>query len=243
METRGWDDGRQATYRMRAKETSDDYRYFPDPDLPPLHVERGVDRRDPGELPELPAARRARYEALGLSGYDAAVLVADPAMTPRSTRSRAAGPDAAGEGGRELRDGRRTRASRRRRATTQRAPPARRTPADIADAPGRDRRRRRLAPGRPGAARAPPRRRHAGRRRSSPAPAPGRSRTTRRCSATSTRSSPRTPRPWRDYRAGKPVAGLLRGAGDEGDGRRRGRRPGDPAGPRSAWTRRLTWDC
>ena len=39
METRGWDDGRQATYRMRSKETSDDYRYFPDPDLPPLHVE------------------------------------------------------------------------------------------------------------------------------------------------------------------------------------------------------------
>ena len=39
METRGWDDGRQSTYRMRAKETSDDYRYFPEPDLPPLHVE------------------------------------------------------------------------------------------------------------------------------------------------------------------------------------------------------------
>ena len=40
METRGWDDGRQSTYHMRAKETSDDYRYFPEPDLPPLHVER-----------------------------------------------------------------------------------------------------------------------------------------------------------------------------------------------------------
>ena len=39
METRGWDDARQATYRMRAKETSDDYRYFPEPDLPPLHVD------------------------------------------------------------------------------------------------------------------------------------------------------------------------------------------------------------
>ena len=39
METRGWDDERGETYRMRAKETSDDYRYFPEPDLPPLHVD------------------------------------------------------------------------------------------------------------------------------------------------------------------------------------------------------------
>jgi aspartyl-tRNA(Asn)/glutamyl-tRNA(Gln) amidotransferase subunit B len=81
METRGWDDGRQATYRMRSKETSEDYRYFPDPDLPPLHVESAwIDRVRAG-LPELPAARRARYEALGITAYDAAVLVADPGMT------------------------------------------------------------------------------------------------------------------------------------------------------------------
>jgi aspartyl-tRNA(Asn)/glutamyl-tRNA(Gln) amidotransferase subunit B len=67
---------------MRVKESSDDYRYFPEPDLPPF-------RPDPvwlGEiraaLPELPAARRARYQAaLGLSTYDAAVLVGDPAAT------------------------------------------------------------------------------------------------------------------------------------------------------------------
>jgi aspartyl-tRNA(Asn)/glutamyl-tRNA(Gln) amidotransferase subunit B len=81
METRGWDDGRQATYRMRAKETSDDYRYFPEPDLPPLHVDTTWIAAIRDSLPELPAARRARYEALGLSPYDAAVLVADPAMT------------------------------------------------------------------------------------------------------------------------------------------------------------------
>jgi aspartyl-tRNA(Asn)/glutamyl-tRNA(Gln) amidotransferase subunit B len=77
METRGWDDGRQATYRMRAKETSDDYRYFPEPDLPPLHVDAAWIARVRDELSELPAARRGRYEALGLSGYDAGVLVAD----------------------------------------------------------------------------------------------------------------------------------------------------------------------
>ncbi len=81
METRGWDDGRQVTYRMRAKETSDDYRYFPDPDLPPLRVDAAWIDGIRAALPELPAARRARYMSLGLSAYDAAVLVADPAMT------------------------------------------------------------------------------------------------------------------------------------------------------------------
>jgi aspartyl-tRNA(Asn)/glutamyl-tRNA(Gln) amidotransferase subunit B len=63
---------------MRSKETSDDYRYFPEPDLPPLRVDpqwlAGI--RD--GLPELPAARRTRYkEQLRLTAYDAAVLTAD----------------------------------------------------------------------------------------------------------------------------------------------------------------------
>ncbi len=81
METRGWDDGRQSTYRMRAKETSEDYRYFPDPDLPPLQVDAAWIDGIRAALPELPAARRARYVSVGLSAYDAAVIVADPAMT------------------------------------------------------------------------------------------------------------------------------------------------------------------
>ncbi|MES1239554.1 MAG: Asp-tRNA(Asn)/Glu-tRNA(Gln) amidotransferase subunit GatB, partial [Chloroflexota bacterium] len=93
METRGWDDAKQATYRMRAKETSDDYRYFPEPDLPPLHVEASWIEAVRASLPELPAARRARYEALGVSGYDAAVLVADPGMTGAFDAITAAGPD------------------------------------------------------------------------------------------------------------------------------------------------------
>ena len=91
METRGWDDARQVTYRMRAKETSDDYRYFPDPDLPPLRVDESWIQSVRAALPELPAARRARYEALGLSGYDAAVLVADPGMTTAFEAISAAG--------------------------------------------------------------------------------------------------------------------------------------------------------
>ncbi len=81
METRGWDDARQATYHMRAKETSDDYRYFPEPDLPPLRVDQAWIDGIRAQLPELPAARRERYVAAGITPYDAAVIVADPGMT------------------------------------------------------------------------------------------------------------------------------------------------------------------
>ena len=82
METRGWSDDRAETYRMRAKETSDDYRYFPEPDLPPLRVDPAWLADIVAQLPELPSARRARYrDGLGLSAYDAAVLVADPAAS------------------------------------------------------------------------------------------------------------------------------------------------------------------
>jgi aspartyl-tRNA(Asn)/glutamyl-tRNA(Gln) amidotransferase subunit B len=78
METRGWSDERGETYHMRSKETSDDYRYFPEPDLPPLRVDAAWLAEIRKGLPELPAARRARYaETLGLSTYDAAVLTAD----------------------------------------------------------------------------------------------------------------------------------------------------------------------
>jgi aspartyl-tRNA(Asn)/glutamyl-tRNA(Gln) amidotransferase subunit B len=79
QETRGWSEERGSTYRMRIKETSDDYRYFPEPDLPPLHLDPAWLAEVRAGLPELPAARRARYrDELGLSPYDAAVLVADP---------------------------------------------------------------------------------------------------------------------------------------------------------------------
>ena len=124
METRGWDDARQATYRMRAKETSEDYRYFPDPDLPPLHVEPAWIDRVRATLPELPAARRTRYEALGITPYDAAVLVADPGMTG-AFEAISTSP------GRRCRPGRcptssraSTRGSRRRPGTTRAGPPA-----------------------------------------------------------------------------------------------------------------------
>jgi aspartyl-tRNA(Asn)/glutamyl-tRNA(Gln) amidotransferase subunit B len=82
QETRGWDEDRGQTYTMRLKEYADDYRYFPEPDLPPLHADPVWLDSIRAALPELPAARRERYRAqLGLSAYDAAVLVGDARAT------------------------------------------------------------------------------------------------------------------------------------------------------------------
>jgi aspartyl-tRNA(Asn)/glutamyl-tRNA(Gln) amidotransferase subunit B len=92
-ETRGWDDDRGLTYRMRLKETSDDYRYFPEPDLPPLPIDPAWLEAVRASLPELPADRRARYrDALGLSAYDAAVLVSDGRATALFEAALAADP-------------------------------------------------------------------------------------------------------------------------------------------------------
>ena len=94
QETRGWDDAKGVTYLMRVKESSDDYRYFPEPDLPPLHLDAAWLARILAALPELPAARRARYrDELGLSPYDAAVIVADETMTAAFEALGTAGPD------------------------------------------------------------------------------------------------------------------------------------------------------
>jgi aspartyl-tRNA(Asn)/glutamyl-tRNA(Gln) amidotransferase subunit B len=96
QETRGWSEERGETYRMRVKETSDDYRYFPEPDLPPLHLDDAWLDEVRARLPELPAARRTRYrETLGLSAYDASVLVADPTMSRAFEAIHAAAPDLA----------------------------------------------------------------------------------------------------------------------------------------------------
>ena len=93
LETRGWSDDRGATYHMRSKETSDDYRYFPEPDLPPLHVDPAWLESLRAALPELPAARRIRYQgSLGLGVYDAAVLTADPDATRLFEATLAADP-------------------------------------------------------------------------------------------------------------------------------------------------------
>jgi aspartyl-tRNA(Asn)/glutamyl-tRNA(Gln) amidotransferase subunit B len=76
--TRGWDDPRGVTVHQRWKESADDYRYFPEPDLPPLDVDPGLVERERASLPEAPRARSDRFVAsLGLSPYDAGVLTAE----------------------------------------------------------------------------------------------------------------------------------------------------------------------
>ncbi len=78
QQTMGWNENKQQTYTQRIKEEKDDYRYFPEPDLPPLIVEADWVAKIQGELPELPAAKALRFmEQYGLSAYDADILVAE----------------------------------------------------------------------------------------------------------------------------------------------------------------------
>ncbi len=78
QETRGWDESRQATFSQRGKEEAEDYRYFPEPDLPPLAVDEGWIEEIRASLPELPEAKFQRFQqAYGLDTYDTNVLIAD----------------------------------------------------------------------------------------------------------------------------------------------------------------------
>jgi aspartyl-tRNA(Asn)/glutamyl-tRNA(Gln) amidotransferase subunit B len=81
QETRGWDDARGVTLPQRSKEEADDYRYFPEPDLPPLLIDPAWLEQIRAALPELPAAKLDRFQAqYGLSAYDAGVLTNEPAV-------------------------------------------------------------------------------------------------------------------------------------------------------------------
>ncbi|VVT11533.1 Aspartyl/glutamyl-tRNA(Asn/Gln) amidotransferase subunit B [Sphingomonas sp. EC-HK361] len=77
QETRLYDPDRNETRSMRSKEDAHDYRYFPDPDLLPLELDEAFLDECRASLPELPDAKRKRYEGLGISGYNADVLTAD----------------------------------------------------------------------------------------------------------------------------------------------------------------------
>ncbi len=82
QETRGWDEEAGRTILQRSKEEANDYRYFPEPDLPPLRPAEDWVAELRAQLPELPSQRRTRYtDALGLSAYDAGVLTADRALS------------------------------------------------------------------------------------------------------------------------------------------------------------------
>ncbi len=101
QETRGWDDHARTSRSQRGKEDADDYRYFPEPDLPPIAVPSEWIERERGFVPELPAARRRRYvEALSLSEYDAGVLTATRELADffeRAVQLADGGPGAAKE--------------------------------------------------------------------------------------------------------------------------------------------------
>ena len=76
--TVGWDEDRQVTVSQRSKEEAHDYRYFPEPDLPPLHIDASWVDQIRTELPELPSAKRTRFMSeYGLSAYAAGVLTAE----------------------------------------------------------------------------------------------------------------------------------------------------------------------
>ena len=78
QETRGWSEEKSITISQRTKEESNDYRYFPEPDIPPLEINADWVSEIKNELPELPNARKSKYiENLELSEYDADLLTSD----------------------------------------------------------------------------------------------------------------------------------------------------------------------
>jgi aspartyl-tRNA(Asn)/glutamyl-tRNA(Gln) amidotransferase subunit B len=79
QETRGWDEKTGTTFSLRSKETAQDYRYFPEPDLPPVVLDDVFVARVRAELPELPRVKRDRFiRELGLTPYAAQVLTQHP---------------------------------------------------------------------------------------------------------------------------------------------------------------------
>jgi aspartyl-tRNA(Asn)/glutamyl-tRNA(Gln) amidotransferase subunit B len=81
QETRRWDDNKGISYAMRSKEEAHDYRYFPEPDLVPIVLDKEWIEKVKASLPELPEARRGRYiSQFGLPEYDAGILTSSKAL-------------------------------------------------------------------------------------------------------------------------------------------------------------------
>lgn len=94
QETRLFDAAKGVTRSMRGKEEAHDYRYFPDPDLPPLVIREEWIEKWRSELPELPAARCRRFrEELGLPAYDAEVLTAEKDVADYFEKTLSAGAE------------------------------------------------------------------------------------------------------------------------------------------------------
>ena len=81
QETRRWDENKDATYAMRSKENAQDYRYFPEPDIPPIELSGQYLDELRAAQPELGEAKRARYQAdYGLPGYDCQMITSNRAL-------------------------------------------------------------------------------------------------------------------------------------------------------------------
>ncbi len=81
QETRLWNTAEHRTISMRSKEEAHDYRYFPEPDLPPLVIDEAWQKDIRASMPELPEAKKSRFVAqYGLPEYDAAVLTTSRAL-------------------------------------------------------------------------------------------------------------------------------------------------------------------
>jgi aspartyl-tRNA(Asn)/glutamyl-tRNA(Gln) amidotransferase subunit B len=81
QETRRWDENKDATYSMRSKENAQDYRYFPEPDIPPMEITEDYLSSARDELPEMAEEKKARYVAeFGLPEYDAGMLTGQKAL-------------------------------------------------------------------------------------------------------------------------------------------------------------------
>lgn len=86
QETRGWDDDKQVTFSQRSKEDAHDYRYFPDPDLPPIVLEQTVIEHIATKMPILPKELRSRFASLQLDQSAVEAIIDQPALAAELSR-------------------------------------------------------------------------------------------------------------------------------------------------------------
>ncbi len=86
QETRGWDDAKQKTFSQRSKENADDYRYMPDPDIPPVVLDDAYIEKIRVEMPELPDDYRRKFQGISIDAKVAEDIIANPETAKRVAR-------------------------------------------------------------------------------------------------------------------------------------------------------------
>ena len=95
QETLGWDDSKEVTLSQRGKEEAHDYRYFPEPDLPPIEIDSSQVDQIKAQIPELPKARIQRFATVyGLTVKEASLLCSEKALAELFRRNRLTLPKA-----------------------------------------------------------------------------------------------------------------------------------------------------